>query len=226
MQINWPIRGLYAITPDQASTQRLLQQVEAALDAGVAVLQYRTKTADARLRLEQAIVLRALCAPYSVPLIINDDVDLAKSVAAAGVHLGSDDIDPRKARNILGPHAIIGASCYASLDRASAMADAGASYLAFGAFYPSPTKPNATTASLELLQAAQSLGKPLVAIGGILPQHVAGLHAAGADLFAVISGLWQNDNPAAVAAAYVAEWNDSEDARSATPDQPSPRTIS
>ncbi|MEO5596389.1 MAG: thiamine phosphate synthase, partial [Lysobacteraceae bacterium] len=208
----------YAITPEQADTQRLLLQVEAVLDAGAAVLQYRAKSANAGLRLEQAIALRVLSAPYGVPLIINDDVQLAKAIAAAGVHLGADDADPQQAREILGEQAIIGASCYASMERARTMSNAGASYLAFGAFFTSPTKPEAARAPLELLQAAQSLGKPLVAIGGILPQHVAALHAAGADLFAVISGLWHGNDSVAAASAYVAQWDACEDIAATDPD--------
>lgn len=184
----FPARGLYAITDGPRSD--LLQFCAAALEGGAAVIQYRDKTADQARRREEASQLATLCTQRRVPLIINDDVELATTVGAAGVHLGKDDADIVAARIRLGSGAIIGVSCYDSMDRAHAAAAAGADYLAFGAFFPSPTKPNARRATPELLRAARALGKPLVAIGGITPDNAQSLIEAGADFVAAISGVF------------------------------------
>ena len=205
---DWPRRGLYAITPDETDTQRLFERIEPVLEAGVVLLQYRNKIADAALRLDQALMLQLLCGCYGVPLIINDDVVLAKTIAANGVHLGQHDADIAAARALLGSNVIIGVSCYDSLDRAQSLAQAGANYLAFGAFYPTATKPDAPRAHPELLGEAQRLGLPLVAIGGIRPQNVRALRDAGADLIAVIAGLWDAPDPVAAAQAYVTAFNE------------------
>ncbi len=154
------------------------------------MLQYRDKTADSARRLDEARALHALCARFNVPLIINDDVALAVSVGAAGIHLGEHDGDLLAARSALGSGAIIGVSCYDSLSRARQLAAAGADYLAFGAFYPSPTKPHARRASPELLRSAKSLGLPLVAIGGITADNAQPLLDAGADFLALISAVF------------------------------------
>ena len=207
MRNGWPRRGLYAITPDETDTRRLLRRAEGVLDAGVALMQYRNKSTDANLRLEQALGLKLLCLPYGVPLIVNDDVALARAMQADGVHLGEVDGDPTAARDELGGDALIGVSCYASLERAQTAKSQGADYLAFGAFYSSPTKPHATHAAPNLLQDAKRFGLPLVAIGGIQPGNVRTLRDAGADLIAVISGLWTARDPADAARAYVAAFN-------------------
>lgn len=204
----WLRRGLYTITPDEADTRGLFNRIEPVLEAGVVLLQYRNKTADAALRLDQALMLQLLCGRYSVPLIINDDVALAKAIAASGVHLGEHDGDIVAARAILGINAIIGVSCYDSLDRAQSMAQAGADYLAFGAFYHTATKPDACRPHHELLGEAKRFGLPLVAIGGIRPQNVRRLRDAGADLIAVIAGLWDAPDPGAAAQAYVTAFNE------------------
>jgi thiamine-phosphate pyrophosphorylase len=209
MHFEWPRRGLYAITPDETDTQRLYERVDPVLDAGgIALLQYRNKGADAALRLDQALMLRLLCECYGVPLIINDDIALSKAIAANGVHLGEHDGDIAAARATLDSKAIIGASCYDSLDRARSLAEAGADYLAFGVFFPSATKPDARCADLSLLREAKHVGLPLVAIGGIRPQNVRTLRDAGADLIAVISGLWDEPNPVTAAQAYVTAFNE------------------
>lgn len=209
MHFEWPRRGLYAITPDESDTQRLYERVDPVLDAGgIALLQYRNKRADAALRLDQALMLRLLCECYGVPLIINDDIALAKEIAANGVHLGELDGDIAAARAALDNSSIIGASCYDSLDRAQLLAEAGADYLAFGAFYPTSTKPDARCADLSSLSDAKRLDLPLVAIGGIRPQNVRVLRDAGADLIAVISGLWDEPDPVAAAQAYITAFNE------------------
>lgn len=183
----FPARGLYAITDGPRAD--LVDACTAAIEGGAAVLQYRDKTSDHARRRGEASALAALCARYRVPLIVNDDVELAAEIGAAGVHLGEGDADIAAARSRLGSGAVIGVSCYDSLERARDLA-AGAEYLAFGAFFASPTKPQARRATPDLLRAARAFGKPLVAIGGITPDNAAPLIAAGADFVAVISGVF------------------------------------
>ena len=195
-------RGVYLLTPDEPDTRLLVSRVAGALRGGVAWLQYRNKLADAALRATQASALQALCLAHDVPLIVNDDVALARDIGAAGAHLGEDDGDIAAARALLGPRALIGASCYDRLDLARRATAAGASYVAFGAFFASPTKPNARRASLRLLHDAAALDVPRVAIGGITPDNARSLVAAGADLVAVISGVFDAPDPAAAVAAY------------------------
>ncbi|MGH8072661.1 MAG: thiamine phosphate synthase [Lysobacter sp.] len=195
--------GLYAITPDEPDSGRLLERVEVVLAAGATWLQYRNKSADASLRAQQARLLQPACARHGVPLIINDDWRLAAAVGADGVHLGKDDGELATARAALGPGAIVGASCYDSLELARNAVAVGADYVAFGAFFPSPTKPDARVANPALLAAAASLGVPLVAIGGITPDNGASLVDAGADLLAVISGVFDAPDPDAATRAYM-----------------------
>lgn len=183
-----PLRGLYAVT--DGPRDDLLDVCAAALDGGAALLQYRDKSADPARRLREARALQALCAARQVPLIVNDDVELALAIGAAGVHLGKDDGSISDARRRLGTRAIIGVSCYDSLPRARAAAAAGADYLAFGAFFPSPSKPHAPRAMPSLLHDARAFGLPLVAIGGITPDNARELIDAGADMLAVISALF------------------------------------
>ncbi len=182
--------GVYAITPECADTTRLLNRVDAALKGGVAAVQYREKTGDVALRHEQASELLALCRRHSVPLIINDDLRLADLTGADGVHLGKDDSSLREARLILGPEKIIGISCYQSLDLAITAQESGADYVAFGSFHPSPTKPQAVRASVDLLHRGTALRVPIVAIGGITVDNAKPLIDAGADAVAVISALF------------------------------------
>jgi thiamine-phosphate pyrophosphorylase len=195
-------RGLYLITPDDGDTTRLASRVAPLLSEGVTWLQYRNKTAGAALRHEQASALQALCAAANVPLIVNDDVRLAKAVGAAGVHLGEDDGDIAAARALLGDHAIIGASCYDELARAERAVANGADYVAFGAFFPTRSKTDARQASPGLLGAAAVLNVPRVAIGGITPDNAISLIAAGADLVAVIGGVFDAPDPVAAVRAY------------------------
>lgn len=203
-----PAGGLYLITPDSTDTPALLARVRAVMPCRPALLQYRAKHADPALRRQQASALLALCREAGVPLLINDDVALALEIGADGVHLGRDDGDLRQARERLGPHAIIGASCYDRIDLARSAAAAGASYVAFGAFFPSPTKPHAARASPELLQHSADLGLPRVAIGGITPENAASIRRAGADLIAAISGVFDAADPLAAARAYQSAFQD------------------
>jgi thiamine-phosphate pyrophosphorylase len=183
--------GVYAITPETADTEHLLMQVEAALAGGVAAVQYRDKSGDVARRHEQASELVALCHRFNVPLIVNDDLRLADLCDADGVHLGRDDSSLREARIILGKDKFVGASCYQSLELALAAQAAGADYVAFGSFFPSPTKPAAGRAGLDLLRdAAPLIHVPLVAIGGITLANAPQLLDAGADSLAVLSALF------------------------------------
>ncbi len=196
------IGGVYAITPETADTGRLLALVGAALAGGVAAVQYRDKSGDVARRHEQASELVALCRRHGVPLIVNDDLRLADLAGADGVHLGRDDGSVREARIVLGPGKFIGASCYQSLDRALAAQAAGADYVAFGSFFPSPTKPDAGRAQPALLrEAAPKIHVPLVAIGGITAGNAAELIDAGADSLAVSSVLFDAPDIRAAAQA-------------------------
>jgi thiamine-phosphate pyrophosphorylase len=195
-----PARGLYAITDGPRPDLRAA--VERALEGGAAIVQYRDKSGDGERRRAEGAALLAVCHRFGVPLIINDDVELAAAIGAEGVHLGEHDGNVDAARTRLGASAIIGVSCYDSLDRARQLAAAGADYLAFGAFFPSPTKPLARRARVGLLRDAKSLGLPLVAIGGITPDNARPLIEAGADFVAAISGVFAAADPSAAARRY------------------------
>lgn len=185
------LRGLYIITATCDSTEILGRQVEQALCGGARLVQYRNKSVDARRRRADAAALVGLTRRYGVPLIVNDDVELALEVGANGVHLGRDDPDPAAARRRLGADRLIGVSCYDRFERAVTAVESGADYVAFGSFYPSPTKPQAVTADPQLLyRARRELAVPTVAIGGITPENGGSLVAAGADMLAVISAVF------------------------------------
>ena len=175
------LRGLYAITPEGVDPAK----VRLALEGGIALLQYRSKARD---RAHAASIVR-LAKEFGTPLIINDDVALAIELDAAGAHLGRDDGDLSAARRQLRGR-ILGASCYDDPALARTAAQAGADYLAFGSVFASPTKPNAVRAPLLLFREAKALGVPLAAIGGITLDNAPQLIAAGADLLAVISDLF------------------------------------
>jgi thiamine-phosphate pyrophosphorylase len=187
-----PLAGLYAITDRQlAGDGGLLHQAEQALEGGARLIQYRDKGGSRERRLQEARSLLQLCRAHSVPLIVNDDLDLAAAVTADGVHLGRDDPAISLARERLGPAAIIGVSCYNRLGLALEAQERGADYVAFGRFFSSNTKPLAVQADVQLLQKARPLLRiPIVAIGGITPENGGPLLAAGADMLAVIHGLF------------------------------------
>jgi thiamine-phosphate pyrophosphorylase len=190
-------RGLYALTPDLADTRLLSAQVGEALRGGAAAVQYRNKAATADLRRDQAAALAAQCRVAAVPMIVNDDVELALAVGADGVHLGAGDGDLAAARARLGPGRLLGASCYNRLELAHAAVAAGADYVAFGAAFASSTKPGAVHAPLELYRAARAaLAVPIVAIGGITVANAPALIAAGVDAVAVITALFDADDVA------------------------------
>jgi len=196
-------RGLYLLTPDMADTDTLLART-APLLPFTTWLQYRNKSASRTLQRQQLQALQPLCEHAGVPLLVNDDWRLAAELGLSGAHLGADDGDLREARVTLGPDALLGASCYDDIERARAAVQAGASYIAFGAFFPSKTKPKARRAHPHLLRHASGLGVPKVAIGGITPENGRTLVLAGADLLAVISGVFDAPDPASAARAYQA----------------------
>lgn len=196
------LRGLYAIT-DGRTGQPLIESVARAIQGGAAVIQYRDKTEDAERRRWEASDLLNICRSFRVPLIINDDVDLACEIGADGVHLGRDDLTPSTARSILGDDAIIGVSCYNDLERAAHFHESPVDYLAFGAFFPSPTKPHAPRADLDLLEEAhQRFDKPIVCIGGITVEHAPALIQTGASMVAVITGVFGTNDITAAARSF------------------------
>lgn len=192
-------RKLYAVTPADWPAAKLVSAVALALAGGVRLVQYRAKPSpDPAVARE----LLHLCLGHEAGLIINDDVQLAAAISAHGVHLGREDASLSHARRMLGERAIIGASCYNDLDRAARLVDSGADYLAFGSVFASPTKPDAVHCAPEILTRAREFGRPVVAIGGITLENAAQAIAAGADMVAVISGLFGADDLRARARSF------------------------
>ncbi|WPC04520.1 thiamine phosphate synthase [Pseudomonas benzenivorans] len=193
------LRGLYAITDSQLlAGGKLLPYVEAALNGGARLLQYRDKSSDDALHQREAEALLRLCERYGAALIINDDAELAARLGV-GVHLGQSDGSLAAARALLGPQAIIGGTCHARFGLAQQAAKEGASYVAFGRFFESHTKPGAPGATVELLDQAKShLQLPVVAIGGVTLENATPLIAHGADMLAVVHALFAADSAAEV----------------------------
>ena len=197
------LKGLYAVTPDLADTADLLHRTGRTLEGGAVLVQYRNKTAGAARRREQALALLGLCRQHGVPLVINDDLALALDIGADGAHLGREDGDLAAARAALGPGKLLGVSCYDEMERAREAGRIGADYIAFGSFFASPTKPAAVRAPLTLPgEARAELGLPVCAIGGITLQNAPQLIAAGVDLLAVISDLFEAPDIRARAISY------------------------
>ena len=198
------IRGLYAIADTTVlAPDQLLPAVQQAIAGGASVIQFRDKSDNSVLRLQQAQELANLCRENNVVYIINDDATLAKAVAADGVHLGRDDPIPAGVRALLRPEALVGVSCYNEIELARKAKSDGADYVAFGSFYPSSIKPDAVRATTDLLHlASEELDLPVVAIGGITPENGAELVAAGADALAVISGVFAANNIREAAKRY------------------------
>jgi thiamine-phosphate pyrophosphorylase len=201
---NPPLAGLYAITDARETDPgRLIDASEQALRGGVRMLQFRDKSDDTIRRRQIGTALRTLTRDFGALLIINDDVELAVTTGANGVHLGRDDADLRLARQALGPDAIIGVSCYNQFELAQQAAASGANYVAFGCFFPSRTKPGARQATPDLLQRAKrELDIPVAAIGGITVQNAVPLINAGARMLAMVDGLFGQPNIAATARRY------------------------
>ncbi|MFU8787555.1 MAG: thiamine phosphate synthase [Methylobacter sp.] len=201
--MQFPKRGLYAITQTEGkSGDTVINDVAAAIRGGAVVVQYRDKNPLDAPWLARELV--KICHQHQVPLLINDDIELAALVGADGVHLGREDGAIAQARQQLGNDAIIGVSCYNAVDYALAAQAQGATYAAFGRFFPSSSKPLAAPAEIDTLrQAKRVLTIPIVAIGGIVPENGAALIAAGADLLAVIGGIFDHQ-PESAARAYQA----------------------
>lgn len=199
------MKGLYLVTPDWDETQKLLEVTEAGLRGGAMLVQYRHKTADAQLRKEQAAALQALCRNYGRPFIVNDFVDLCLELDADGVHVGGTDAAVAQVRAAVGPDKIVGASCYGSMDLARDAWRAGASYVAFGGFYPSRVKKyEVTTVPTIVAQAKEEIALPNVVIGGMTHENAAPLVAHGADMVAAISSVYMAEDPEAAARRFAA----------------------
>ncbi len=208
--IKMPLKGLYAVTQtDNKSSQQIYDEIHAVLDGGAVIVQYRNKQPITKKQeIERVNKLLTLCHRYNAPLIINDNIDLAKETGADGVHLGIQDDSLEVAKHVLGEHSIIGLSCYNSLENALIAQQNRATYVAFGRFFPSSSKPLAHPAEIEMLKIAKKqLTIPIVAIGGILPCNGAELLNAGADLLAVIGALFNENNPKNTAREFCALWN-------------------
>ena len=197
------MRGLYLVTPNWNDTERLLAATEAALRGGAVLVQYRHKEADTALRREQGAALLALCRRHGTPLVINDHIDLCMQLDADGVHVGGTDVSIDYARRLLGPDKIVGASCYGDPGLAHAAQAAGASYAAFGGFYPSPVKKYAFVTEPALLsQARAELALPIVVIGGMTPENATPLVARGADMVAAITSVYADADPEGAARRF------------------------
>jgi thiamine-phosphate pyrophosphorylase len=197
------MKGLYLITPDWDNTQQLLEASELALRGGATLLQYRHKTADASLRREQAECLQALCRTYQCPFIVNDYLDLCLALDADGIHVGGTDMSVAEVRAVVGPQKIVGASCYGSMELAHAAHRAGASYVAFGGFYPSRVKKyEVTTQPSIVAESKAEIPLPVVVIGGMTRENAMPLVAQGADMVAAISSVYQAGNPQSAARGF------------------------
>lgn len=204
--MRFPVRGLYAITQtDGKTSETIIQEVSSALKGGASVIQYRDKSPTDAIYLAKELL--SLCKHHQVPLIINDDADLAYRIGADGVHIGRDDGKILAARKILGTQAIIGLSCYDDINIAFKAESKGVDYVAFGRFFPSSSKPLASPAHIETLRLAKKqVNVPIVAIGGILPENGRQLITAGANVLAVIGGIFDRD-PKQSAQAYLKLFN-------------------
>ncbi len=194
--MNKQLQGLYGITSQDMlhNNQLLFQHVEQALKGGMSLLQYRNKQMPRQQSIADLIRLKQLCHSYNALFIINDDLQLCTDTQADGVHIGKHDGEVNTARQLLGEHAIIGVSCYNQLSLAQQAVTQGASYIAFGAFYPSATKPHAVIANKTLIRQAQILNTPVCCIGGITLQNAPELITRGCDMIAVISELFTGED--------------------------------
>lgn len=197
------MKGLYLVTPDWDDTQKMLEVTEAGLRGGAAIVQYRHKTASPELRREQAAQLQALCRRYGRPFIINDFVELALALDADGIHVGGTDAAVAQVRAAVGPSKIVGSSCYGSMQLARDAHAAGASYVAFGGFYPSRVKKYEVSTPPEIVaQAKKEIPLPNVVIGGMTQENSASLVQQGTDMVAVISSVYMADDPESAARGF------------------------
>ena len=195
MRDSFIIKGLYAITPDMADLNTLIQKTQLAIEGGAFMVQYRSKILNRDVKMQQCAAILRLCREYEIPCIVNDDVDMCRVLETDGVHLGEKDDNIAEVRSILGEDAIIGSSCYDQLNRAKLAQKEGASYVAFGAMFETSTKPNAPRASLALLREAKSeIQIPIVAIGGITMNNAHDVIETGIDAIAVITNLYESNS--------------------------------
>jgi len=190
------MKGLYLVTPDWDDTERLIAVSEQAIRGGASLLQYRHKTASEPVRQEQAAALLELCRRLNVPLIINDHLELCEAIDADGIHVGGTDASVASMRARLGSSKIVGASCYGDLQLARDAQASGASYVAFGGFYPSRVKKYAVTTAPNIITLAlNELNLPICVIGGMTPENSRVLIDHGAHMVAAISSVYSADNP-------------------------------
>ncbi|PRC91608.1 thiamine phosphate synthase [Solimicrobium silvestre] len=201
--MNTNLTGLYLVTPDWDDTNQLLEISELALKGGASLLQYRHKTADGQLRKQQATALLELCRAYHCPFIINDHVELCMELDADGIHVGGLDASVAQVRAAVGPNKIVGASCYGDMQLAHTAQQQGASYVAFGGFYPSRIKKYPVTTPHNIVtQAKLEIALPNVVIGGMTIENCQPLVTAGADMVAAISSVYMAENPELAARGF------------------------
>jgi len=201
--MNRKLNGLYLVTPDWDDTQRLIAVSELALKGGARILQYRHKTAEAQLLRQQAQALQQLCKNYQCVFIVNDHVDLCEELDADGIHVGGTDQRVEEVRQRVGPDKIVGASCYGDLQLARSAEQHGASYVAFGGFYPSRIKKYPVTTPFDIVtQAKKELALPCAVIGGMTVENSKPLVASGADMVAAISSVYLAESPEQAARAF------------------------
>ena len=195
------LSGLYALTDSKYHAHDIWpDRVEKIIRAGASIIQLREKKIPDEKLLRHALVLKEICNHYDVLFIINDRIELAKKVNADGIHLGSTDLSLQQARQYLGNHFIIGASCYRRLYSALVAQKQGADYIAFGSVFPSRTKTNAKRCPLSVIyQATRCISIPVCAIGGINDKNAAYVVKAGADMLAVSDAIFNADDPAMMA---------------------------
>ena len=199
------MKGLYLVTPDWDDTDALIKATETALSVGIGLLQYRHKTANGELRLEQASVLLKLCRQHNVPFIINDHIDLCIALDADGIHVGGTDASVAVVRTLIGKDKILGASCYGDFALAEQAQIAGASYVAFGGFYPSRVKKYEVSTPAAIVSKAKSqLTLPVCVIGGMTPDNAKPLVKEGADMVAAISSVYSADDIATAVREFAA----------------------
>jgi thiamine-phosphate pyrophosphorylase len=189
------VKGLYIVTPDWDDTQALLGKTEAALRGGAELVQYRHKTATTELRREQSVQLLEICRRFGKPLVINDFPELCIEIGADGVHVGGTDASVSEIRKQLGAGKIVGASCYGDLQLARNARAAGASYVAFGGFYPSRVKKYEVSTSPNIIALSKAeIQLPVVVIGGMTLENSQPLVQRGADMVAAISSVYMADD--------------------------------
>lgn len=190
------LKGIYAITDEILTPNTsIVSQVEAALKGGAKVIQLRNKSAQDKDLIETATQLQALCVKYQATFFVNDRVELAQKIGADGVHIGYSDLGVKETRELIGPTVLIGVSCYGDIERAKQAIKDGADYVAFGAFYPSKTKPKAAVVDFNVIaQAKKELGVPVCVIGGINEDNIKEIAAYQPDMFSLVSDIFEAKN--------------------------------